>query len=317
MNKPSGTLKIRQGTNEDLSLILEFIREIADYEKLSHEVVTTEDILKGNLFGEKKYAEVIIAEFEGKSVGYAIFFHNFSTFLGKKGLYLEDLYIRPQYRKKGFGKKLFLHVRGIAKERNCQRLEWSVLDWNTSAIEFYESLGAKSMSDWTVYRLDTKTQLATLAGGCFWGVEEIFRKINGIITTTVGYTGGPALDNLSYELVKTGTTGHAEAVQIEFDPEKISYDEILDYFFRLHDPTTLNRQQNDVGAQYRSAIFCHDESQKEIALKIKEKMSLSGRWKNEIVTEILPFERWHSAEDYHQEYLKKNPQGYNCHFLRD
>src|SRR5690606_1050336 len=124
------------------------IQEIADYEKLSHEVVATEEDLKESLFGEKRSAEVVIGEFENEVVGYALFFHNFSTFLGRKGLYLEDLFVRPQYRGKGFGKSLLLHLVKIAKERKCGRMEWSVLDWNTPAIEFYKSLGARPMDEW-------------------------------------------------------------------------------------------------------------------------------------------------------------------------
>lgn len=150
------TFQIRNSTPEDVSLILQLIKEIAEYEKLSHEVIATEKILMESLFGDKKSAEVVIGELEGKPVGYALFFHNFSTFLGKKGLYLEDLFVRPEYRGKGFGKKLLLHLVKIAKERNCGRMEWSVLNWNTPAIEFYKSLGAFPMDEWTVYRLDEK-----------------------------------------------------------------------------------------------------------------------------------------------------------------
>lgn len=153
----NNTLKIRNATKEDVPLIVQFIKEIADYEKLSHEVIATESIVFESLFGKEKSAEVVIGEFENKPVGYAIFFHNFSTFLGRKGLYLEDLFVRPEYRGKGFGKKLLLHLVKIAKERNCGRMEWSVLNWNTPAIEFYQSLGAKPMDGWTVYRLDSDT----------------------------------------------------------------------------------------------------------------------------------------------------------------
>jgi GNAT superfamily N-acetyltransferase len=150
------TFKIRNTNPQDVSLILQFIKEIAEYEKLSHEVVTTEKILMESLFGEKKSAEVVIGEFEDKPVGYAIYFYNFSTFLGKKGLYLEDLFVKPEYRGKGFGKELLLHLVKIAKDQNCGRMEWSVLNWNKPAIEFYQSLGAKPMGGWTVYRLDTE-----------------------------------------------------------------------------------------------------------------------------------------------------------------
>jgi len=154
MSTQVNALKIRNTTKEDIPLILQFIKEIAEFEKLSHEVITTEKILMESLFGDKKSAEVVIGEHGDQPVGYAIFFHNFSTFLGKKGLYLEDLFVRPQYRCKGFGKTLLLHLVKIAKERGCGRVEWSVLNWNTPAIEFYESLGAKPMDEWTVYRLD-------------------------------------------------------------------------------------------------------------------------------------------------------------------
>lgn len=148
------TFKVRNATENDVLEILQLIKEIAEYEKLAHEVIATESIIRESLFGKQKSAEVVIGEFENKIAGYALFFHNFSTFLGRKGLYLEDLFVRPEYRGRSFGKKLLLHLVKIAKERNCGRMEWSVLDWNKPAIEFYESLGAKPMNGWTVYRLD-------------------------------------------------------------------------------------------------------------------------------------------------------------------
>lgn len=157
---------------------------------------------------------------------------------------------------------------------------------------------------------------AIFAGGCFWGVEEIFRKLPGVLETEAGYTGG-ALPEPVYEKVKKGNTGHAEAVKIVFDPGKISYAELLQYFFRLHDPTTSNRQGNDVGTQYRSAIFYGSEEQKKIALQVKEKVEKSGKWKNKIVTEIVPAQEFYKAEAFHQKYLEKNPGGYSCHYLRD
>ena len=161
-----------------------------------------------------------------------------------------------------------------------------------------------------------KTETATLAGGCFWGVEEIIRQFNGIIETTAGYTGG-VFKNPTYEDVSSGYTNHAEAVKIVFEPAKITYEEILKIFFRLHDPTTLNRQGNDIGDQYRSAIFYHSEAQKKIALKVKEEVIKSGKWKKPIVPEIVPASEFYTAEDYHQDYLQKNPDGYTCHHLRD
>jgi peptide-methionine (S)-S-oxide reductase len=157
------------------------------------------------------------------------------------------------------------------------------------------------------------TEVATLAGGCFWGVEELVRKLPGVVKTEVGYTGG-ALANPRYDDVKTGRTGHAESLQIEFDPEKISYDEILDYFFRLHDPTTLNQQGNDRGTQYRSAIFYHDEKQREAAERAKERAK--ARWGDGVVTEIVPASQFWVAEDFHQDYLQRIPWGYNCHYVR-
>ena len=159
-------------------------------------------------------------------------------------------------------------------------------------------------------------RVATLAGGCFWGVEELIRKLPGVIDTTVGYTGGQTPDP-TYDVVKTGKTGHAESLQIRFDPSKISYEEILRYFFTLHDPTTPNRQGNDIGTQYRSAIFFHDEEQRETAERVKKEVDASGKWKKPIVTEIVPASDFYSAEEYHQDYLQKHPWGYNCHYIRE
>ena len=161
-----------------------------------------------------------------------------------------------------------------------------------------------------------KQETAVVAGGCFWGMEEIIRKIPGVIETKVGYTGG-ATKNPTYKQVCTGATGHAEAVQIVFDPDKLSYEKVLDFFFRMHDPTTLNQQHNDVGTQYRSAIFYQSDEQKQIAERVKERVQKSGKFKRPIVTEISPAKEFYSAEDYHQKYLVKNPGGYTCHILRD
>lgn len=163
---------------------------------------------------------------------------------------------------------------------------------------------------------EVRSETATLAGGCFWGVDELIRKLDGVIETTAGYTGGTVAEP-TYEMVKTGQTGHAEAVRIEFDPTRISYEEILEFFFRLHDPTQLNRQMNDRGTQYRSAIFVHDERQKEIAERMRERIDKSGKWKRPVVTEVMQASQFWPAEDYHQDYLQKNPWGYNCHFVRE
>lgn len=144
---------IRSATEDDVPAILSLIRELAEYEKLSHEVVATEEALRESLFGERRYAEVLIAERDGAPAGFALFFHNFSTFLGKPGLYLEDLYVKPEFRGAGIGKKLLVHLASLAKSRGCGRLEWWVLDWNEPSIGFYRKLGAVPMDDWTVYRV--------------------------------------------------------------------------------------------------------------------------------------------------------------------
>jgi peptide-methionine (S)-S-oxide reductase len=157
------------------------------------------------------------------------------------------------------------------------------------------------------------SQTATLAGGCFWGVEELIRKLPGVTDTTVGYAGG-TLANPRYEDVKTGRTGHAESVEIVFDPAKISYDDILDFFFRLHDPTTPNRQGNDIGTQYRSAIFVHDEAQRQAAKKAI--VRAQEKWPRPITTEIVDYTKFWPAEAVHQDYLQRKPHGYTCHYLR-
>jgi peptide methionine sulfoxide reductase msrA/msrB len=157
---------------------------------------------------------------------------------------------------------------------------------------------------------------ALLAGGCFWGMEEILRDIPGVIDTEVGYTGG-ATSGATYQDVRTGRTGHAESIRVVFDPDRLSYEDLLGTFFRMHDPTTLNRQGNDVGTQYRSAIFYRDEAQRRTAEAVKARVDASGKWKRPVVTEIVPAGEFWPAEDYHQDYLEKNPGGYTCHFLRD
>jgi peptide methionine sulfoxide reductase msrA/msrB len=164
---------------------------------------------------------------------------------------------------------------------------------------------------------EAKREVATLAGGCFWGMEDILRKVPGVLSTRVGYTGGE-LPDAKYEDVHTGSTGHAESVEVTFDPTVISFEDLLKtYFFRMHDPTTLNRQGNDVGTQYRSAIFYHSEAQRKTAERVKAEVDKSGRWKRPITTEITAAGPFYLAEDYHQKYLEKNPGGYTCHFLRD
>ncbi len=147
-------------------------------------------------------------------------------------------------------------------------------------------------------------QKATFAAGCFWGVEHTFRQVAGVQSTTVGYTGG-TLDNPGYNDVCTGKTGHAEAVEIVYDPDQVSYEQLLDIFWNCHNPTTLNRQGPDIGTQYRSAIFYHTPEQGEAARKSKERSQQSGRYKKPIVTEITPASTFYRAEEYHQQYVEK------------
>nr|WP_306601653.1 bifunctional methionine sulfoxide reductase B/A protein [Geothrix sp. 21YS21S-2] len=158
-------------------------------------------------------------------------------------------------------------------------------------------------------------EVATLAGGCFWGMEDLVRERPGVIKTIVGYTGGTTQHPV-YEDVHTGTTGHAEAIEVTFDPSKTTYEALLKFFFTIHDPTTANRQGNDIGTQYRSAIFYHDEAQRKTAEKVKAEVEASGKWKRPITTQIAAAATFWPAEDYHQDYLKKHPGGYTCHFVR-
>lgn len=157
--------------------------------------------------------------------------------------------------------------------------------------------------------LEESTQKATFAGGCFWGIEKVFSSLPGVISTQVGYTGGKT-QNPSYEQVCTGLTGHAEAIEVTYDPAKISYEKLLETFFLNHDPTTSNRQGPDIGSQYRSAIFYHNERQKAAAIKSIALLDRSKVFDGPILTEIAPASEFYRAEEYHQNYLKKNPHGY-------
>ncbi|MGF1923824.1 MAG: peptide-methionine (S)-S-oxide reductase MsrA [Bacteroidia bacterium] len=156
-----------------------------------------------------------------------------------------------------------------------------------------------------------KTEKAILAGGCFWGVEELFRHQQGVISTEVGYTGGE-VPNATYR----DHGNHAEGIEIIFDPEKLSYRKLLEYFFQIHDPTTRNRQGNDLGTSYRSAIFYENDTQKKIAQELIAELEASGKWPGKIVTEVVPVSDFWSAEEEHQNYLQKHPYGYTCHFER-
>ena len=156
--------RIRPAAAGDVPLLLDLIRGLAEYERLSHEMRADEDGLRETLFGERRYAEAVIGEVDGDAVGFALYFHSYSTFLGKPGLYLEDLFVKPEHRGRGFGGGLLRHVGGVAVERDCGRLEWDVLDWNEPAIGFYRKLGASPMDEWTTYRM-TGEALRKLAEG--------------------------------------------------------------------------------------------------------------------------------------------------------
>jgi methionine-S-sulfoxide reductase len=161
-----------------------------------------------------------------------------------------------------------------------------------------------------------KREVIILAGGCFWGMEDIIRKIPGVLDTEVGYCGGHT-DHPTYSQVCTGQTGHAESLRVEFDPQTLSLENLLkEYFFKMHDPTTLNRQGNDVGTQYRSAIFCQNEDQVIIANKVKAEVEKLNWWGKPLLTEVLIKTNFYSAEEVHQDYLEKHPNGYTCHYLR-
>jgi len=160
-------------------------------------------------------------------------------------------------------------------------------------------------------------EVAIIAGGCFWGMEKVMHEAPGVVSTEVGYAGGKST-RVSYAEVSSGDTGHAEAVRIVFDPNQISFEDLLaHWFFRGHDPTTVNRQNNDIGPQYRSEIFTMSDAQRTTAEAVKARVDSSGKWKRPIVTRIEPATTWVRAEEYHQDYLIKHPDGYNDHWLRE
>tara|TARA_B100000242_G_scaffold251244_1_gene192941 strand:+ start:295 stop:873 length:579 start_codon:yes stop_codon:yes gene_type:complete len=172
-------------------------------------------------------------------------------------------------------------------------------------IQIFIIIGVTSMA---------KSEIATLGGGCFWCVEAVFQRVDGVLSVKPGYAGGN-VKNPTYKQICTGNTGHAEVAKIEFDPSKITYSQILNVFWQSHDPTTLNRQGNDVGTQYRSVIFFHNESQREIAKKSKIDAEESGYWDDEIVTEITLLNNYYDAEDYHDNYYNDNPNQPYCLFV--
>ncbi len=165
-------MKIRAASETDVPLILRFIRDLARYEKLEEKVVATEDGLRQTLFGNPRFAEVVFAEEGGVDVGFALFFHNYSTFLGRPGIYLEDLFVKPEMRGRGYGKALLAHLARLAHERGCGRLEWAVLDWNAPAIDFYKSLGAVPLDDWKIFRLIGEPLVRLSVVGCQLSEEK-------------------------------------------------------------------------------------------------------------------------------------------------
>lgn len=159
------------------------------------------------------------------------------------------------------------------------------------------------------------TETAYLAGGCFWGMQDLIRRLPGVVSTRVGYTGGD-LPNATYQHVRTGTTGHTEAIEVVFDPEQVSYRDLLELFFQIHDPTTPDRQGNDRGTQYRSAIFWLDDAQRQVAEDTIGDVEASGLWPGKVVTEVAEAGDFWEAEPEHQDYLERIPHGYTCHFVR-
>jgi len=191
---------------------------------------------------------------------------------------------------------------------------------NSAALRFVPvaELGAQGYGQFVglFQKQAPTTETAYLAGGCFWGMEELLRKLPGVTNIIAGYTGG-SVPNPTYEVVSSRTSGHAEAVQIDFDPTKTSYEAILRFFFKIHDPTTVDQQGNDRGSEYRSAIFYRSEEQRKIAEQVKAEVDRSKKWPRGVVTEITPAGEFYRAEEYHQDYLQKHPDGYTCHFIRE
>lgn len=194
--------------------------------------------------------------------------------------------------------------------------------FSTTSSPSFLSLASEGTASSRVMASENGTQMATLAAGCFWGVEHLFRKHfghgKGLLDAKVGYAGGQT-DNPTYKVVCSGTTGHAESLQITFDSSVVSYKQLIEFFYRMHDPTTANRQGPDVGTQYRSVIFTHSDEQDKIAKDVTEKVGKQWFPGKPITTQIIPIGKWWDAEEYHQLYLNKNPSGYECpsHFVRN
>jgi len=187
---------------------------------------------------------------------------------------------------------------------------------NSAALKFIpkEQMQDKGYGEYLF--LFSNVKKAILAGGCFWGMEDLFAKLDGVVDVVNGYSSGD-IPNPNYNLVSSGFTNYAEAIEVSFDPDIISYEKIVKFFFKIHDPTTLNRQGNDVGTQYRSAIFYIDDEQKRISENIIEGATKNNIFKKEIVTKLEKYKNFYKAEDYHQDYLERNPDGYTCHYIRN
>jgi peptide methionine sulfoxide reductase msrA/msrB len=187
---------------------------------------------------------------------------------------------------------------------------------NSAALKFIPKKQMQEKGYGEYLFLFSNVKKAILAGGCFWGMEDLFAKLDGVIDVVNGYSGGD-IPNPNYNLVSSGFTNYAEAIEVSFDPDIISYDKIVRFFFKIHDPTTLNRQGNDVGTQYRSAIFYINDEQKRISENIIEEATKNNIFKKAIVTKLEKYKNFYKAEDYHQDYLERNPDGYTCHYIRD
>jgi methionine-S-sulfoxide reductase len=184
-----------------------------------------------------------------------------------------------------------------------------------SALILLASISIGNLAQAQGEPMTNTNQTAYFSGGCFWGMEELVRLIPGVLDTEAGYTGGDTPD-ATYDIVKTGNSGHAESLKIVFYPNQLSYRHLLFEFFRMHNPTTRNQQGNDIGTQYRSAIFYLNDGQKRTAEEVIKTVDASGDWKNKVITEVVPFEEFYRAEEYHQKYLVRHPQGYTCHYMR-
>ena len=206
--------------------------------------------------------------------------------------------------------EVLLYLQSIKMKMKVILLWLAVLFFSDACLQ--SSVHENNKNEIMISKLDIDT--ATFGAGCYWCVEAIYQRVNGVVSVESGFSGGHVI-NPSYKEVCTGSTGHAEVCQIQFNPQVISYIELLEVFWKTHDPTTLNRQGNDVGTQYRSAVFYHNQRQKELAMEMKEKLNAEKIWEDPIVTEIVPFESFYKAEEYHQDYYNQNASQPYCRFV--